>query len=236
MNILAIGAHPDDIEMQCAGTLALYKEQGHEIFVAVATNGNVGSPVLSREEIGNIRHKEQITSCEMIGAELIWMDYDDEWLFNDRSTRTRFIDAIRQAKPDVIFAHGPTDYHPDHRAVAQLSEDARIPSSIRLVETTLPHLEHVPHLFFMDNVAGIGFEPEAYVDISSVIDLKREMLLCHQSQDAWMRALFDDCSITDLMDKNAAQRGAALGVNYAEAFKEVKTFPQNGNYSMLPQK
>ena len=91
MNILAIGAHPDDIEMQCAGTLALYKKQGHEIFVAVATNGNVGSPVLSREEIGNIRHKEQITSCEMIGAELIWMDYDDEWLFNDRPTRTRFI-------------------------------------------------------------------------------------------------------------------------------------------------
>ncbi|MEQ8780325.1 MAG: PIG-L deacetylase family protein [Roseibium album] len=236
MNILAIGAHPDDIEMQCAGTLALYRQQGHSIFFAVATNGNVGSPVLTREEIADIRHKEQLKACELIGAELIWMGYEDEWLFNDRATRTRFIDAIRQAKPDIIFAHGPTDYHPDHRAVAQLSEDARIPSSIRLVETSLPHLDRIPHMFFMDNVAGIGFEPEAYVDISPVIELKREMLLCHKSQNDWMRALFEDCSITDLMDKNAAQRGAASGVNYAEAFREVKTFPQNGTYSMLPQK
>ena len=236
MNILAIGAHPDDIEMQCAGTLALYKEQGHSIFFAIATNGNVGSPDLGREEIADIRHKEQIASCDMIGAELIWMDFDDEWLFNDRPTRTRFIDAIRQAKPDVIIAHGPTDYHPDHRSVAQLTEDARNPASVRLVETSLPHLEHIPHLFFMDNVAGVGFEPEAYVDISSVIELKREMLLCHQSQDAWIRALFEDCSITDLMESNAAQRGAASGVKFAEAFREIKSFPQNGNYSLLPQK
>lgn len=235
MNILAIGAHPDDIEMQCAGTLALYKEMGHSIFIAVATNGNVGSPDLSSMEIADIRHKEQAKSCDIIGAELIWMDFEDEWLFNDRPTRTRFIDAIRQAKPDIIIAHGPTDYHPDHRAVAQLSEDARIPSSIRLVETSLPHLDHVPHLFFMDNVAGIGFEPEAYVNISSVIEVKRQMLLCHKSQDEWMRSLYGDCSITDLMEKNAAHRGAALGANYAEAFKEVKTFPQSGSYSLLPQ-
>lgn len=235
MNILAIGAHPDDIEMQCAGTLALYRQQGHSIFMAVATKGDVGSPTLSRDEIGEIRHQEQIASCALIGAELIWMGFEDEWLFSDRPTRTRFIDAIRQARPDIIFAHGPTDYHPDHRSVAQLSEDARIPSSIRLVETSLPHLEHIPHLFFMDNVAGIGFEPEAYVDISSVIEIKRQMLLSHKSQDDWMRALFDDCSIADLMETNAAQRGAVLGVGYAEAFREVKTFPQNGNYALLPQ-
>ena len=99
MNVLAIGAHPDDIEMQCAGTLALYARAGHKVFMAVATNGNVGSPTHTREEIGAIRRKEQEASCSLIGASLIWMDFDDEWLFNDRATRIRFI---------ILTSHIPT--------------------------------------------------------------------------------------------------------------------------------
>ena len=102
MNILAIGAHPDDIEVQCAGTLALYAQAGHKVFMAVATNGNVGSPTHSREEIGAIRKQEQINSCALIGAELIWMDFDDEWLFNDRPTRTRFILETSRITPSVV--------------------------------------------------------------------------------------------------------------------------------------
>ncbi|WP_112322916.1 PIG-L deacetylase family protein [Oceanibium sediminis] len=234
MNILAIGAHPDDIEMQCAGTLALYARMGHKVFMGIATNGNVGSPDLSRDQIAAVRLKEAEAACDVIGAELIWMDFDDEWLFNNRPTRSRFIDAIRQAKPDVMFIHGPTDYHPDHRIAGQICEDARIPSSVRLVETTLPHVEQIPHLFYMDNPAGIDFQPEAYVDISAVIDIKREMLLKHASQDAWLRAIYDDASITDLMETNAAARGAAISVAYAEGFREVKTFPRTGSFSLLP--
>ncbi len=234
MNILAVGAHPDDIEMQCAGTLALYAQKGHKIFMAIATNGNVGSPDLGRDEIAAIRHDEAQASCDLIGAELIWMDFDDEWLFNDRPTRSRFIDAIRQAKPEVMFIHGPTDYHPDHRIAGQICEDARIPASVRLVETALPHVERIPHLFYMDNPAGIGFEPEAYVDITSVIDIKREMLLKHVSQDGWIRAIYDDASIADLMDANATARGAAIGVAQAEGFREVKTYPRTGSFNLLP--
>lgn len=234
MNILAIGAHPDDIEMQCAGTLALYARAGHKVFMAVATNGNVGSPTHTREEIAAIRHKEQQESCALIGAELIWMDYDDEWLFNDRPTRARFIDAIRQAEPDVMFIHGPTDYHPDHRAAGQIAEDARIPSAVRLVETSLPHIKRSPHLFYMDNPTGIGFEPEAYVDITSTMEIKRQMLLKHHSQDAWIRAIYEDDSITDILEKNAASRGAQASVAFAEAFREVKTYPRTGSFALLP--
>lgn len=235
MNILAIGAHPDDIEMQCAGTLALYVQAGHKVFMAIATNGNVGSPTHTREQIGAIRKQEQLSSCALIGAELIWMDFDDEWLFNNRETRTRFIDAIRQADPDVMFIHGPTDYHPDHRIAGLVAEDARIPASVRLVETSLPYIKKVPHLFYMDNPTGLGFEPEAYVDISSVMALKQNMLRSHVSQDAWIRAIYgDDVSITDIMDKNAAARGSAASVDFAEGFREVKTFPRNGSFALLP--
>jgi LmbE family N-acetylglucosaminyl deacetylase len=234
MNILAIGAHPDDIEMQCAGTLALFARAGHKVFMAIATNGNVGSPTHTREEIAAIRRKEQEASCAVIGAELIWLDYDDEWLFNDRPTRARFIDAIREANPDVMIIHGPTDYHPDHRAAGQIAEDARIPASVRLVETSLPHIAKAPHVFYMDNPTGLDFEPEAYVDISPVIDVKREMLRLHNSQDAWIKAIYSDASITDMMEKNAALRGAAAGVDFAEGFREVKTYPRTGSFALLP--
>lgn len=235
MNILAIGAHPDDIEVQCGGTLALYAQAGHKVFMAVATNGNVGSPTHSREEIGAIRKQEQINSCALIGAELIWMDFDDEWLFNDRPTRTRFIDAIRQADPDVTFIHGPTDYHPDHRISGQIAEDARIPASVRLVETSLPYIKKIPHMFYMDNPTGLGFEPEAYVDISAVVRTKQDMLRCHVSQDSWIRAVYgEEVSITDLMDKNAINRGQQMNVAFAEGFREVKTYPRTGNFGLLP--
>ena len=234
MNVLAIGAHPDDIELQCAGTLALYAKAGHKVFMAVATNGNVGSPTHSREEIAAIRRKEQEASCALIGATLIWMDFDDEWLFNDRTVRSRFIDAIREANPGVMFIHGPTDYHPDHRVAGQVAEDARIPASVRLVETKLLHIAKAPHVFYMDNPAGLGFEPEAYVDITPVIDVKRQMLLTHKSQDAWIRAIYDNASITDILEKNAALRGAAAGVPFAEGFREVKTYPRTGSFAMLP--
>ena len=106
MNVLAIGAHPDDIEILCAGTLALYKQQGHTVFMAVATDGAVGSPTLSRPETAEMRRREQEKSCAILGAELIWMGFEDEWLFDDRPTRTRFLDAIRQADP-MLFSCTP---------------------------------------------------------------------------------------------------------------------------------
>lgn len=172
MNVLAIGAHPDDIEILCGGTLALYAEEGHSIFTAVATDGSVGTPDLTKAEISAIRRQEQEASAALLGATLIWMGFEDEWLFNDRPTRTAFLDAIRQADPDIMFVHSPNDYIADHRVASQIATDCRIPASVRLVETALPACSKIPHVFFMDNVAGIDFSPEHYVDISSVLPRK----------------------------------------------------------------
>jgi len=233
MNILAIGAHPDDIEFLCAGTLALYAAQGHRVFMAVATNGNVGSPTLSRDEIATVRLAEQTSSCALIGAELIWMNFDDEWLFDDRPTRTVFLDAIRQAAPDVLFVHAPTDYHPDHRIAGRIAEDCRIPAAVRLVETLRPCAPKIPHVFHMDTIGGVDFEPEAYVDISDVIDTKRRMLACHVSQDAWLQAIYDTPAVA-MMERSSSQRGVVAGCKFAEGFREVKTYPRTGSQRLLP--
>ena len=88
MRVLAIAAHPDDIEWLCGGTLALCAQRGDEIFIAIATNGNVGSgePGAKKDEIARIRHEEAKTSAAVIGAKVIWMDFDDEFLFDDESS------------------------------------------------------------------------------------------------------------------------------------------------------
>ena len=95
MNILAIGAHPDDIEVMCAGTLAKYAAQGHKVFLATATNGNIGSAHHTMEEIGRIRKAEAAKSAAIIGAEYICLDYDDEMFYEDKSVRLAFINLIQ---------------------------------------------------------------------------------------------------------------------------------------------
>lgn len=233
MRVLAIGAHPDDLELLCGGTLAKYAQRGDEVFMAIATNGNVGSPTLSKEEIATIRYEEAKRSAETIGAQLIWLDFPDEFLFNDKETRVAFIDAIRQARPDVMFVHGMNDYHPDHRIAGQVALDARIPASVRLVETRYPHCEKIPHVFVMDNVAGIDFEPEVYVDITDVMDVKREMLLKHESQDIWVKEIFEMGILRD-MEKLAQRRGEENNTKYAEGFRSVRTYPITGGNYLLP--
>lgn len=224
MNILAIGAHPDDVDLLCGGTLALYAAAGHHISVAIATNGNVGSATLTRDEIAGIRRHEAERSCAVIGADLIWLDFDDEWLFDNRESRTAFIDAYRAARPDVVIAHDVRDYHPDHRIAGQVAADARIPAAVRLVETSLPALDTIPALYTMDTVGHLVSGLDVLVDITDVIDTKIAMLTSHVSQEAWLAHIFD-MSYVDFMLQQCAIRGAELGVRYAEAFTRVPTYP-----------
>ncbi len=224
MRILAIGAHPDDIDLLCGGTLLRLADEGHEIVVAIATKGDVGSPTLTRDEIAAVRFEEAAAACRILGAELIWLGYDDEWLFNDRPTRTAFIDAIRQARPDVIFAHSPSDYHPDHRAAGQLTLDARIPSAVRLVETARPALATVPKVYLMDTLGQQDFAPDLFVDISEVVERKDALIRAHASQDEWLRHLYD-MDYIESMRSGERDRGSVVGVEFAEAFAELRTFP-----------
>jgi LmbE family N-acetylglucosaminyl deacetylase len=233
MNVLAIGAHPDDLELLCGGTLARYAQAGHDVFMAIATNGEVGSATLSKEQTAKLRHEEASRSCARIGATLIWMGFPDEWLFDTPEVRSRFIDAIREARPEVMFVHSTDDYHPDHRAAGKVAVDARIPSTVRLVETQLPPAARLPHIFVMDTIGGAAFDPELYVDVSDVWDAKQAMLEEHQSQSEHLRRSFS-IEYTEFMEAQARQRGGEAGYRLAEAFREVKAFPVTGSASLLP--
>ncbi|WP_372634100.1 PIG-L deacetylase family protein [Cohnella sp.] len=233
MRVLAIGAHPDDVEILCGGTLAKCALRGDKVTIMIATNGNVGSAKLTKNEIASVRRKEAEASAGIIGADLIWMDYDDEFLFHDRETRMAFINAIRRANPDVMFVHGSSDYHPDHRICGEIAADCRIPVTVPLILTEYPAMARIPHVFIMDNLGGIGFEPEFYVDISDVYDTKCRMLRSHESQDAWLQYQYSMDYVT-FVAKSSAIRGMAIGTEHAEAFRSLPMYPVVGGPSLLP--
>src|SRR5690554_5059600 len=112
MNVFIFGAHPDDIESFCGGTALRYAQMGANLYFCVATNGNVGSPTLSKEETAILRRGEAQAAADMIGAQLIWLGFDDEFLLDSVETRHAFINAMRVADPDVVISPCRTDYNP----------------------------------------------------------------------------------------------------------------------------
>lgn len=232
MKILAVGAHPDDIELLCAGTLARYREEGHQVGMVVATNGELASATLSATEIAHVRRQEASRSAEILGATLIWLDFPDGFLFSDRETRLRFIDALRQMDPDVVLAHSPADYHPDHRAVGQIVADVRQLASARLIQTAESPTTKAPEILFMDTFGALEFAPDIFVDISPTVDIKRKMLGMHESQNAWLQDLHG-MNYLEFMESHSRLRGLQAQTGYAEAFSPMQSYPAIGNVQAL---
>jgi len=233
MRVLAVGAHPDDLEILCAGTLAKYAQRGDHISMAVATNGEVGSATLSQKEIANIRHGEAAAAAKVIGADFYWMNYPDEFLFSTEQTRLAFLDLVRQARPDAIITHAPTDYHPDHRTAGGILWDIRVITTVPNIKTTHPPCERIPEVFYMETLAGIDFVPQHYVDISETFALKREMLACHKSQSSWLENQYK-ISYLEMIEITGRYRGFQCGVKYAEGLQSSSTWPKLSNEHLLP--
>lgn len=233
MRVLAVGAHPDDLDLLTGGTLAKYAQQGHHVTIAVATNGEVGSMTLPKKEIAAVRKGEAEASAAVIGAEFVWMDYPDEFLFSREDTRLAFINLMRRARPDVVITHAPTDYHPDHRTTGQICWDIRVMTTVPNIKTEYPVCEKIPEIFYMDTIGGISFQPQHYVDISSSFELKKKMLASHKSQGGWLEAQYG-MTYLEFMECVARFRGIQCGVRYAECFQSSPTFPQWCKPILLP--
>ena len=229
MRVLFIGAHPDDFEYFCAGTFARYARQGHELYVAIATNGNIGSHIHeTKEEIAAIRLEEAKEACALIGAKLIWMDFDDEYLIDSRETRDAFIDVVRLAMPDVIFTTNKmNDYNPDHDIAGYMAFIARINATIPLIKTKHNPTKKIPPMFYCPPTGLANFQPEYFVDISDEFETKLNMWKCHKSQQAeWCDECFN-ADVTGSIEVTARQFAfqTGSGIKYAEAFILCKTFP-----------
>jgi len=236
MNILAVGANPDDIEFLCAGTLAVYAQRGDTVAMAYLTNGDKGSITLTPPEMAAIRREETAKSAAVIGAGLYPFEFPDGAVEVSLPLRHRLVEVIRQVKPDVIITHHPDDYMSDHTGASQLVADASFWAAIgafREGSSDLPAHDRIPPVYYMDTVAGIGFVPAEYVDISKVFDLKLAMLSKHQSQVKYMKER-DGFDLLDYMTTAAKYRGYQCGVRYAEGFILRKAYPSLPVKRMLP--
>ena len=240
MNILAIGAHPDDIEEGCGGTLAKYAKAGHKVFTATATNGNIGSATIPMDEIARIRKEEARKAAAHIGAEYICLDYDDEMFFEDKTARLAFIDLVRYCKADVILTHYPNDYNPDHELTSKIINDIAVMIPIAKIETKNKPYDKIPIIAYFEPAHGHGFVPTQYVDISDVIEIKRAMCYEHQSQIQWMKDNYKDAvgdkdkDFFDNMMTMAKFRGMQCGVDYAEGFVMANDAFRVVPYRVLP--
>jgi LmbE family N-acetylglucosaminyl deacetylase len=232
-SVLAVSAHPDDLEICCAGTLARYAKQGVKVSMAIATDGSAGHMTIPPKELGQIRHQEAKKAAKLIGADFYWLGLADGFLFEDIDNRLRLIEVIRKTKPDVIITHDPQDYHPDHRAVSRLMFDASFVSGLKNIATESQYHPGVQPLIYFDKISGAGFQPTEFVDITDTFEIKREMLACHESQIKWLRD-HDNVDFIDMMTTLSRARGYQCGVEYAEAYRSETVWPRSHTYRILP--
>ena len=234
MKVLAIGCHPDDLEIGCGGTLAKYVDFGNEVFMCHVANGDMGHAVIEPEELRRIRTAEAERSGEVIGAkEVINIDVGDLTVnSHDEGTVKKVIEVVRYVKPDVIITHSPEDYMTDHVETGKLVFNASFSSSVPHFGPGEAHGLIAP-LYYMDTLAGVNFLPEEYVDMTDTIERKLEALAKHESQVKWMQ-VHDGIDFLDFVRTVSRFRGLQSGVKFAEGFRPCRTWPRQTTERLLP--
>ncbi len=224
MKILALHAHPDDIEIVAGGTLALLRRQGHSVVMASMTPGDCGSADKPAAEIAAIRRAEAAAAAALIGAEYQCLEFRDMTIFSDDPSRRRVVEFLRIVRPDVILTASPKDYLCDHEATSALVRDACFAAPIANYETRAAPIARIPHLYYMDPIEET-VQPDLWVDVTSVFATKREMLAKHASQRDWLRKQHGMDDYLDEMERWTRSRGLPAGCEFAEGFRQYTTHP-----------
>ena len=235
MNVLAIGCHPDDLEIACSGTLRKYVEQGANVYMCHVANGDQGHVIIEPEPLAVIRAEEARKAAMFIGAKEIFSIGVSDMQVNrhDQSQIDAVADVVRFTKPDVIITHNPEDYMQDHMETSHLATNGAFMSGLPHRSVNYPAYSSFIPTFFMDTLAGVDFNPSHYVDISDQIERKLQALSMHESQVKWMLE-HDDIDFVDMVRTCSKYRGYQCGVAYAEAFRPYNVYPRHSTKHLLP--
>lgn len=234
VRVLAIHTHPDDIEFQCAGTLALLKERGCRITMATMTAGDCGSAEMGPAEISRVRRGEALAAARLLDAEYMCLEFSDLCITHDNDSRRRVTEALRRARPNLVLTAPPIDYMSDHEVTSHLVRDACFAASVPNYSTRqwdpAAILPKIPHLYYVDAIEGMDYfgqaiPPEFIVDISATYSLKLEMLACHASQRNWLLTQHGIDEYLESCRKWSSKRGGEIGASYGEAFTQHKGHP-----------
>lgn len=178
MKVLAIGAHPDDVEIGMGGTVVALLAQGHDVVLCDLTNGEP-TPIGSPER----RAREAHEAARLLGVQRrITLEMPNRYLMDTVDNRTRVAEVIRQERPELLMVPYWVDAHPDHVAAAALSEAARFYA--RLTKTTMAGDPIFPRriVHFVTSHYRLHIRPTFIFDISSQIELKLQALRAYGSQ------------------------------------------------------
>jgi len=184
LQILVLGAHPDDAEYHMGGTMSLYRQGGHRVKVVSVTNGESGHHLVSGPELVARRREELQAATGYIGAECEVWDNPDGRLQPTLELRAQIIAEIRRLQPDLLVTHRTNDYHPDHRAVGQAVQDASYMVTVPAVVPEVPALRKDTVVAYMTDhfTRPYPLEPHIVVDVTGEFDTMLEMAHRHTSQ------------------------------------------------------
>lgn len=195
VSVLAIGAHPDDIELGCGAALLAHRRAGHAVTMLVMTAG------LGKSELRS-RPAEQQDAAALLQAKLLWGGFEDGWIPAGRPAVRVVEDAIAAVGAEIIYTHGPGDSHQDHRAVA-----AATAAAARKTRRVLCY----------ESPTSVGFSPTHFVDVEDLVDAKIGLVRAHLSQ-VMKNGLVD----LEAVEAQARLRGFQARVRHAEAFEVIR--------------
>ena len=212
MKILALGAHPDDIEIFMYGLLSIYKKEGHHVYTMIATDGAKGG-IITGVELAQKRANESINGLKKISLP-IFLNLPDGELGGELEHRKIIKENILNIMPDLIITHSENDYHADHRSLSLITKGV---------------VSHYIPILYCDTLMGVNFNPNYYVDITDHYELKKEAILKHRTQNPHR---FVD--LFKLMNSyRSAQCNSPKG-KYAEAYSFISSFPFSDIREILP--
>jgi LmbE family N-acetylglucosaminyl deacetylase len=184
VSVVVFGAHPDDDDIKAGGSAALWAARGDRVLFVSLTNGDAGHQTLAGAELARRRRAEAHAAAAVLGIRYHVCDHHDGELSPTLDLRREVIRLIREAWADLVLLPRPWDYHPDHRAAAQVVQDAAYMVTVPNVAAFAPHLARNPVFAYVQDgfTRPCPFRADVAVDVTAVAERKLRALHCHASQ------------------------------------------------------
>ena len=235
VDILAFGAHPDDVEMGCGGTIAKSTASGKTVGIIDLTRGELGT-----NGTPELREKEANLASEIIGAKFrLNLSIQDGFIFNNKENQIEVVKVIRQFRPDIILSPTQIDRHSDHGKASDLIYEAAFLSGLAKLETKHANTAQKPWRpkINLNYQQWFDFKPDVIIDISEFIETKKEAILAFKSQvlkDSNTKSTkINSDNFVESIKYRAKNFGRLIDKEYAEAFQSRKNIAVNNVFDLL---